>query len=346
MKAKIKWGSIIFIGILVMTWYLVFRNYPIREMTDILKNVNPGCIGIGFLCMLVFVVCEGVNIRLGLAVQGYSVSVLKGIHYAIIGFFFSSITPASTGGQPVQLLCMHRDGIPAANASLSLLMELCSYQTVVIGLGTVSMFLLHDVLWTLPVEMRVWILVGVCGNILYQVLVLLAVFSGRIPYALLRVMTFFCRLFHIKRTDDLQRKMLDAVEQYRKGAEILKESKRVVIRMLFTTAVQMLAMYSIPFWVWRANGYGSMKLIGLQAILHVAVSAIPLPGAVGVSEGGFLILFEQMLASSQIGEVMLLCRGLSFYLPVLICGIWIVVLYRALFRGHRPEKRKMRGISA
>lgn len=331
MKAKIKWGSIIFIGILVMTWYFVLRNYPIREMTEILKNVNSGYIVIGFLCMLVFVVCEGINIRRGLTVQGYSVSLPKGIHYAIIGFFFSSITPASTGGQPVQLLCMHRDGISAANASLALLMELCSYQTVVIGLGIGSICLFRDSMGNIPPEIRILIMVGVAGNIIYQIFVLSAIFSRKISNILVNILTFMIEFLHIRNERVLKQKISGTIEEYQNSAKILKESKSVVVRMLFTTIVQMLAMYSIPFWVCRAFGSGSLKAIGLQAILHVSVSAIPLPGAVGVSEGGFLLLFEQVLVSSKIGEVMLLSRGLSFYFPVFLCGIWIVVFYRMIF---------------
>ena len=38
---------------------------------------------------------------------------------------------------------------------------------------------------------------------------------------------------------------------------------------------------------------------GLQAILSLAVTAVPLPGSVGASEGSFLVLYRTLLGAGQ-----------------------------------------------
>ena len=52
----------------------------------------------------------------------------------------------------------------------------------------------------------------------------------------------------------------------------------------------------------------------------LSVGALPLPGAVGVGEGGFLAVFRMLFPSQLLGGAMLLSRGISFYLFVLLTG--------------------------
>lgn len=51
---------------------------------------------------------------------------------------------------------------------------------------------------------------------------------------------------------------------------------------------------------------------------------MPLPGAVGVSEGGFLGIFKFLFPVNLLTSAMLLSRGISFYLCVLISGISVL----------------------
>ena len=48
-------------------------------------------------------------------------------------------------------------------------------------------------------------------------------------------------------------------------------------------------------------------------------------GAVGVSEGGFLELFKRFYPKEQISSSMLLCRGVNFYLFVIISCVVVII---------------------
>ena len=68
------------------------------------------------------------------------------------------------------------------------------------------------------------------------------------------------------------------------------------------------------------------EIITLQSVLYATVSDIPSPGAIGVSEGGFLPfpqfnLYERPILKSA----MLLNRGINFYLPVIISSIIVII---------------------
>ena len=103
----------------------------------------------------------------------------------------------------------------------------------------------------------------------------------------------------------------------------------IFAKTLTTTLVQIMAMYSVPFLVYKGFGLGDfnvLEVIALQAVLYVAVSALPLPGALGVSESAFMILFRTMFPAGILSSAMVLSRGISFYLFVLVTGLCVAGL--------------------
>ena len=107
--------------------------------------------------------------------------------------------------------------------------------------------------------------------------------------------------------------------------------------MLLTTLAQIVIYYTIPYWVYRSIGFNDVniiKMIGLQAILYATVSGIPLPGAVGVSESGFMNIFKQIFTEETISGAMLINRGVSFYLFVIISGLVVIV---NLFKSKKED---------
>jgi len=57
----------------------------------------------------------------------------------------------------------------------------------------------------------------------------------------------------------------------------------------------------------------------------VAVSIFPLPGAVGANEIGFIAIYSILVGKGIVNSTMLLSRGISFYLFVIVTGLFIVI---------------------
>ena len=66
-------------------------------------------------------------------------------------------------------------------------------------------------------------------------------------------------------------------------------------------------------------------MLGLQSIAFGTTSGIPLPGAVGVSEGAFISLYKTIYTEEYINSAMVLHRGISFYIPVCVASIVFIV---------------------
>lgn len=82
--------------------------------------------------------------------------------------------------------------------------------------------------------------------------------------------------------------------------------------------------------------------MSLQSILYVAVSSLPFPGAVGVSESAFMLLFKMMYSDKILPSAMILSRFVSFYLCVLITGSVLAIIY--LRKGKKGVKNEVNSI--
>ena len=136
-------------------------------------------------------------------------------------------------------------------------------------------------------------------------------------------------------------KLEKELESYQTSAKYIKEHKILMLKTVITTVIQMIAYYSVPYWIYLAFGlteYNIFEILTLQAVLYATVSGIPSPGAVGVSEGGFLGIFRNAFPETIISSAMLLTRGANFYLFIIISAIIVMI---STFREKRIEKKQM-----
>ena len=323
-KKTIK-NLIIFILLIILTFYIILKDQDIVEITQVLRSVRLEYVLIAIIAMLIYLFLETVNMGRTLKTLNEKSSFIQNFKYVLIGFFFSSITPAASGGQPMQIYYMHKDGISVANSTLSLLINLCSFQIITISFAMISLIFNHKYLTT----GLVWLFViGVTLNSIALALLLIGIFSKRLSAWLVKIAVKILSFFKIKNIEDKQEKLEKELFKYQGSAAYIKQNASVMLKTILTTFVQILFYYSIPFWVYWAFGFGEyniIQIISLQAILYATVSGIPLPGAVGVSEGGFLGIFKNVFTTETLNSAMILNRGVSFYLFVLISAILVII---------------------
>lgn len=333
-KKTIK-NLIIFILLIIFTFYIILKDQDIVEITQVLRNVRLEYVVIAIVAMLIYLVLESVNMGRTLKTLNEKSSFIQNFRYVLIGFFFSSITPAASGGQPMQIYYMHKNGISIANSTLSLLINLCSFQIITISFAMISLIFNYKYLTT----GLVWLFViGVTLNSIALSLLLIGIFSKKLSACLVKISVKILSFFKIKNIEEKQEKLEKELFKYQGSAAYIKQNIEVMLKTILTTFVQILFYYSIPFWIYSSFGfseYNIIQIISLQAILYATVSGIPLPGAVGVSEGGFLGIFKNVFTTSTLNSAMILNRGVSFYLFVLISAT--LVISQALVANKKSD---------
>lgn len=293
---------ILFIVLIILTFYIILKDANIVEIFYAFISAKKTYILIAITCMILYFCCEAINIGRTLKALGEKSNFLMNFKYALIGFFFSSITPAASGGQPMQIYYMHKDNISVANSTLALLINLSCMQITTISIALFSLCFNYKYLNTALILLFI---IGIMLNLSALILLLISIFSKRMTKWLINVSLKVLKFFRIKNIEAKKERFEKELEKYQGSADYIKENKKLVIKNLLTTYLQFIIYYSISYWVYCSLGlkeHNIFEIITMQSILFATVSGIPSPGAVGVSEGGFIALYRKIFPPEMLNR--------------------------------------------
>ena len=322
---KYLFNFAIFFALIYLTFRILLKDQNMDELANTITSAKLHYILLGVLCMIVFYVCESFNMRRTLRALGEKCNMLTAIKYTLIGAFFSAITPAASGGQPMQIFFMHRDGIKVSSSTISLLLNLMSFQTITIVLELVSACFLHEYM---DAGVKIIFVIGVILNFSSLVLIIVGMTSKKLSNALVKFVAKVLKFFKVKNYEKKEQSMNEALEMYNESAKYIRGNKTILFKQFSVGIFQQIVYYSIPFFVVLALGLPRQSYIltvALQSMVFGSVSGIPSPGAVGVSEGAFVEIFRNIYPEHMIKSATLLNRGINFYIFMLISGIIVTV---------------------
>ncbi len=335
---KILKNGGLFLILIVFTFYFVFKDMDIKTVINTISNVNIMYILVAVACMFVFLLCEASNFKRNLTALGCETNLLKCINYSIQGFFFSSITPSASGGQPMQAYQMYKDNIKISHSTLVLFVEFIFFQTVTILYAIIGFISQRSLLDGKVNSLMILFTIGIICNFAMLVALILVLFYSKGVKKVLNVLVRFLKFCRFKKADMLNEKVDSVIDEYKECAMYIVKNKGIIIKTFITKCIQIFALHSIPYWIYRSFGFNEYSIfvfVGVQAVLFISVSALPLPGSVGASESGFLMLFKLLFPGLVLNEAMLLSRGVSFYLFVFLCGAFILGKYFSDSRTKR-----------
>ena len=333
-------GIALILGLMMFTGYMLLRDVSWSTLRGTLSHLNPLWLLAGVGLMFVFVGSEALCSRIILRRLGHPVRYRRCLGYSFVGFYVSSITPSSTGGQPAQIYYMSRDRIPAAHGALNMMLIAVCYQGMVIGYALVCALLRLDLVRNLGGGLGLLLLYGVVVNGALTVGMLSLMFlpnaARRLVWGVLRLLV---KIRLVRDEEKARQRLEKQMEEYRRGAECMKANPGMMPVLLVITFVQLTALFAVPVAVYHAfglSGSSAMDIIATQAMVTLAVANLPLPGAVGASEGGFVAAMALFFGSSLVTPAVLVSRGISFYSFLLISAVIALTVH--LRTGRRQKK--------
>lgn len=290
MNTKCKKGivnTIIFLFFISLTFFVIFKEDNVGEIFKIIQKVDIKFIAIAILCMCCFILSEGINIARTLKLLECKVNFINSIKYALVGFFFSSVTPSASGGDPMQLYYMKKDGLPIGHSALALLTEFSSFQFVTVIIALIGFIINYNFIQNSVGNIKYLLLIGVAINVAILTIILLTIFSNKIIHILLNLVCKILEKLHYRKVASFKEKCLEQIQEYKAGSKLLKRNKKILFKIILTTIVQIVLYHSIPYIIYLSFGLNEanfLQFLSLQAVLYISVSSIPLPGAVGASE--------------------------------------------------------------
>ncbi len=324
-NGKLFRNLLFFILLIAVTFYILLKDQDILQILNIISSVKIQYVLIGIACISIYVICEAINIGRTLKSLNEKSKFIQNIKYALIGFFFSSVTPAASGGQPMQIYYMHKDKIAISNSTLTLLINLSSMQVITITFALISLIFNYNYLNGILIT---FFIIGILLNLSALILLLIGIFSKKMTKGLINFAIKILKFFKVKNIEEKKEKLEKELAKYQDNADYIKSNKILIAKTLITTLIQFTAYYSITYWTYRALGFSRhniMEITTMQSVLYATVSGIPSPGAVGVTEGAFIEIFKSVFPQAIMSSAVLLNRGINFYFLVIVSGIITVI---------------------
>lgn len=315
--------------VFILTLLSVFRGEDISQVLTYIRTADPLYVGLSIICVILFILGESVVIHYMLETLGSRVRFSQCCLFSFIGFFYSSITPSASGGQPMQVVAMRKAQIPVAVSTVVLAIVTVTYKLVLVLIGAVILLIRPASLMVYlePVESIMYLGMGL--NVVCIAALLLLVFDPHVIRTIATsVLALVNRVRPLRRPEKQAARIDRIVSQYQGAAEFYRSHTHVIIRVFLITLAQRLILFLITWFSYcsfRLSGHSMPVIVSLQAMISVASDMLPLPGGMGISENLFLEIFHQIFGEDLVLPGMMISRGISYYTQLLISGIMTIV---------------------
>jgi hypothetical protein len=339
-KKRFIVNVLIFLALLAGTIWFVFRDEDSETVWAAMEQMSPVYFLAAAALALLYVSAEGIMVWYLFRVIKEHSSLRSCIACAFIGFLFSGLTPSATGGQPMQLYYLKREGKSWAGGSMVLMTTALLYKLVLVifGLG-ILFFWRKSLLMYLGIAYYRLFLLGLFLNtLLVAVLLMVMLTPGIVRFLIGKAEWLAVKLHLLRKTGSKTARLDHFMENYRQALQFFLKHKRNVFFVLLLTVAQRLAVFSLTYIIYRGMGMEGASwtsVMWLQASVYIGVDMLPVPGAQGITEAMYRRAFRDIFAA---GTTASLCisRGISFYL-MLVVGLFVTLYEFYIKKSYAGE---------
>ncbi len=334
-------GKLIFnILVLGITFYLIiFFCISENGMIDLLSSPD----GFSWIWIVVALIVYDMNIVIDTIVTQILIRTrypdfrfIDALKVAFVGVFFGAVTPSNTGGQPMQLYLMSKMDVCVGFGSACMTQKFVYYQIVTGVFSVLAIIIKFDYfssaftnIWT-----TLFIIIGFLSQSVITALFLVVSFSSKITNKLIKLADkILHKLRFIKNPDKMVKSLKEQVELFHSGNKELYKSKSRMIMLYALVCLQVLAILSVPYFVYLSFDMQSIAVMNnqvpltfldavcIQSFVLFTSNLVPLPGASGGAELAFTMYFGNFFvvgAANKIKPAILLWRFVTYYGAIII----------------------------
>ena len=252
-----KYGKefFLFLAIMMLTFGVVLRGQNFSQLKSTLIRMKPVYVGAALFLSVFFVAAEGCMICFLLRSVGIIVHVRQCVGYSFAGFFFSGITPSASGGQPMQLYYMKRDGIPLPEGTAVLMAVATAYKFVLAVVGMMILLFWQKLLKEHLGGYFFWYIVGLSLNVLLVILLLFVMLRPVLIRHLAEKIIVMAQKCGMKIPKEKWLEKLDGfLDGYRGTVLFFRDHKEKILILIVMTFVQRSSAFLLTFLVYLGFG--------------------------------------------------------------------------------------------
>ena len=322
--------SVILLVLLIVLYFSLKDNYD--EIINYISSMN-----IFWFLMALFVF---IFHRILIAISSYNmikineekVNIFKVIQINLIILFFNGVTPFSGGGQPMEVYFLHNEKIKYDKSVNVVLQNFIIYQTALVVISIFAV-IYNQVFVLFPQDsfMRKLVVLGFVINFLVLLFSFVISFGKRTnKFISNKGVEILAKIKIVKDKEKMKNKLNDYINRFHENALLLTRQKKKALLLLVLNIFAIFISCTSAYFVALGMGVSNLNLL-LVVVISIYVtmigSFVPIPGGTGGLEFGFIYFFGYYITGGVLTAVMLIWRFVSYYLPMII-GAIALVLYR------------------
>ena len=343
---RVSWRATGYLGLAVLffalsfgTVYFVYHSFSGGQFRVPANLFSPRVIGSLAALLLFYFLADGLRLYCVIRAMEFRVAFTCIFKLVFINFLVSNVTPLATGGGVAQVYFLNRQGMPVGEATAA-----TSIRTILAAL--ILFTLTPIILWAEPNLFHLFfhwnLLYGITSIsfaylavfwiILYKIrIVKHCIFQGLYLLNALKIVSrerFRTLFLKVSRELDL---FSCGFKKY------FRQNPGWAILSVVFTALFLLLLFSFSIVLIRALGYKVpvLTILAFQVVVTFFMYFAPTPGATGVAEGGYGLLFAQLVQKQDITLLTLSWRFFTIYVGV---AIGLLILCREIVKRKKAGR--------
>lgn len=249
------------------------------------------------------------------------------LYLGVINKFFCGITPLSSGGQPMQIYELKKKGVPVSTGANIEVQAYMMFQIAMMLLAILSVifnqvFHFFDYIPVLQQMMEA----GFIINLVILLALLFISFSKNFNRVVIRgIINALAKFGLVKNKKARIEKWENACKNYYENGQELLRNKKTFARGVCYQLLGLIAYYLLPIFIAFAIGCADnldvINTFTASSYVFVMGCYVPIPGASGGMEAGFMGFFGHFVNGAALNVFVLLWRGITYYLPMVVGAI-------------------------
>ncbi len=289
-----------------------------------LADVRPVFLLALFGCWIVILVLDAGSIMLYTRGTDERIRFISALRTTTIRVFFNIVTPFSFGGQPFSIFSLHREGVPSGKGSSIVIIKLITLAAFTQVGALVSFLLFHDRISNVTALNKIIMISGLAGG----GTILLLTFGFLYPQFLVKTITLTGKFLHkvriVKQPGRIRRRVIiQAATARRSFRRYFSHHLAFFVSGTVCNGLVYVAQLVMIWLILLGLGIEVTFVTGLvlASMLIFLLTFMPTPGAIGLGEAVFFLLFSKTIPTYLIGIAIVLWRFFFHYLSAVLGAI-------------------------
>jgi uncharacterized protein (TIRG00374 family) len=325
---------LVFVVLSCLSLYFIYKIFGANSNFAIFKSYSASIFGSLLLLLILYFSFDGLRLYYVLKTLNTEIDFKHIAKLVFINLFISNVTPFATGGGFVQIYFLNKRGISLGNATAATTIRTV-LATIFFFIATPIIILTEPSLSQVLPKQTILFYVSLF-SIIYFSFFYIVIFKNRLLKKLVYNILRFIKnkkIISKNKFRSLSQNLFEEIDIFSNNLNyFLKGDKKYIIATVMSTLLFLLTEFSFSVILIIGLGYdvSILSIILLQVVVVFSMYFAPTPGATGVAEGSFSLLFARFVDSSEIVPLIFAWRFLTKYIGIII---GMILFFIGFIRG-------------